>query len=312
VCASLTHLALGSVVLNPLDVALKGIYFVSGIYRFRLLRMIAALLVGSLLSISGFLIQVCTRNPLGDPYLLGISSGALFAVTLTFVFPPQSPLIFVLRPLVAFIGGFLAYTLTHAIAMKAGYTPTSIVLSGVAVGTTLYSLSLLPQYLILFDIHKVFAWSMGSLIGAGPIELLTCFVILVGAYAIAHRYLPVLNALNVSDDFVRELGYDPGKLRRTMTGLAALTASISVAWFGIIGFIGLAAPHIARRLLGSGDVRYVLPTSIITGSVLLLLSDTAAKTLFLPLDMPVNIIVSANGGPTLAIVLMRMRKYAGS
>ncbi len=306
------HLALGSVVLNPLDVVLKGIYLVSGIYRFRLFRMVAALLVGSLLSISGFLIQVCTRNPLGDPYLLGISSGALFAVTLTFVFPPQSPLVFILRPLVAFIGGFLAYTLTHAIAMKAGYTPTSIVLSGVAVGTTLYSLSLLPQYLILFDIHKVFAWSMGSLIGAGPIELLTCLVILVGAYAIAHRYLPVLNALNVSDDFVRELGYDPGKLRRTMTGLAALTASITVAWFGIIGFIGLAAPHIARRLLGSGDVRYVLPTSIITGSVLLLLSDTAAKTLFLPLDMPVNIIVSAIGGPTLAIVLMRMRKYASS
>ncbi len=272
--------------------------------------MIAALLVGSLLSVSGLLIQVCTRNPLGDPYLLGISSGALFAVTLTFLFPSHLPLVFIIKPLAAFIGGFLAYSLTHAIAVRAGYTPTSIVLSGVAVGTTLYSLSLLPQYLILYDIHKIFAWSMGSLIGAGFIELVTCAIVLTTGYLIIRKYILILNALNISDDFVKELGYDPKKLRRIMTGLAAFAASISVAWFGVIGFIGLAAPHIARRLVGSGDIKYVLPISLITGSVLLLLSDTAAKTMFLPLDMPVNVIVSAIGGPMLAVVLMRMRRYA--
>jgi len=294
-----------------MDVVLNGLRSSAGIYRFRLFRMIAAFLVGGLLSISGLLIQVCTRNPLGDPYLLGISSGALFTVTLTFLFPSHSLLAFIIKPAVAFIGGFLAYTLTHVIAVRAGYTPTSIVLSGVAVGTTLYSLSLLPQYLILYDIHKIFAWSMGSLIGAGTTELVTCAVALALGYVITSRYVPMLNALSISDDFVRELGHDPKKLRRVMTGLAALAASISVAWFGIIGFIGLAAPHIARRLLGSGDVYYVLPTSLVTGSALLLLSDTAAKTLFLPLDMPVNVIVSAIGGPMLAMVLMRMRKYAG-
>ncbi|MCD6278496.1 MAG: iron chelate uptake ABC transporter family permease subunit, partial [Desulfurococcales archaeon] len=165
IAASLTHLALGTIILNPMDVVLNGLRSSAGIYRFRLFRMIAAFLVGGLLSISGLLIQVCTRNPLGDPYLLGISSGALFTVTLTFLFPSHSLLAFIIKPAVAFIGGFLAYTLTHAIAVRAGYTPTSIVLSGVAVGTTLYSLSLLPQYLILYDIHKIFAWSMGSLIG---------------------------------------------------------------------------------------------------------------------------------------------------
>ncbi|MCD6084661.1 MAG: iron chelate uptake ABC transporter family permease subunit, partial [Desulfurococcales archaeon] len=133
IAASLTHLALGTIILNPIDVVLNGLCSAAGIYRFRLFRMLAAFLVGGLLSISGLLIQVCTRNPLGDPYLLGISSGALFTVTLTFLFPSHSLLAFIIKPAVAFIGGFLAYTLTHAIAVRAGYTPTSIVLSGVAV-----------------------------------------------------------------------------------------------------------------------------------------------------------------------------------
>ncbi len=305
--AFLAHISLGSVTLDPYSVFIQGLEG-SGLGRYRLLRASAALICGFLLAASGLLVQTSTRNPLGDPYLLGISSGSLMAVTLSFLIPlPQLPGL-VVRTLVAFLGGLLAFTLTHFIAVKAGYTPTSLVLAGVAVGTSLYSISLFPQYLILRDVHKVIAWSMGSFAYVDTNSVAVMVIALIASVAVMALLARPLNVLNISDEFVRDLGYDPKRLRQLTSVLSALFASVTVAWFGIIGFVGLAAPHFARRVIKSGDLRYVIPLTYLSGGLLLLLADLIAKTAFLPHDMPVNVVVSAVGGPTLAVLIAGMRK----
>ncbi len=312
--AFLAQLAFGAVTLNPIKVLEEGVKEIltstTGIARYRFERALSGVFVGAALALSGYLIQTSTKNPLGDPYLLGISSGALFAVVLTFALPASILTTYVLRPVVAMIGGLMAYALTLAIASKAGMTPTAIVLAGVAVGTFFYSVSLFPQYLILKDIYKVFAWSMGSLVAVQLSKPLLVAGILAACAAYSALSIPVLNALNISDDFVRDMGKDPRRVRMVLTGLAAVLASVCVAYFGIIGFVGLASPHFARRLLGSGDARYVLPLSLAFGSSLLCFTDVIAKTIFYPIEIPVNIIVSMIGAPTLAVIMVGMRRHA--
>ncbi len=314
VLSFMAQLAFGAVTLNPLHVLEDGLREIltatTGVARYRLERALAGVVVGASLALSGYLIQTTTRNPLGDPYLLGISSGALFAVVLTFALPASAITLFVVRPFAALIGGIIAYLLTLLIASKAGMTPTSIVLSGVAVGTFFYSASLFPQYFILRDIHKVFAWSMGSLVVVNlnkPIAIALALAVCT-IYSCVSRN--VLNALSISDDFVRDLGRDPSRERVILTAMAAVLASFCVAYFGVIGFVGLASPHFARRLLGSGDARYIIPLSLVFGASLLSLTDVAAKTVFYPIEVPVNVVVSLVGAPTLAAIMVGMRRHA--
>ncbi len=310
----MAQLAFGAITLDPLKVFVEGIKEIltstTGIPRYRFERALSGVFVGAALALSGYLIQTSTRNPLGDPYLLGISSGALFTVVLTFALPASVLTTYVVRPFIALLGGLMAYVLTLAIASKVGMTPTSIVLAGVAVGTFFYSASLFPQYLILKDIYKVFAWSMGSLVA---VELQKPFLVagvLTACATYSAASIPILNALCISDDFVRDLGKDPKRVRTVLTGLAAVLASVCVAYFGIIGFVGLASPHFARKLMGSGDARYVLPLSMIFGASLLCFTDVVAKTIFFPIEIPVNIVVSMVGAPTLVAIMVGMRRRA--
>jgi len=310
----LLNLALGSSLMDPFSVLAKGSEQIMrppiGIEGYRVERAFTAVVVGMALAFSGYLIQVSSKNPLGDPYLLGISSGALLAVVFTFMLPATFFSLFILRPIAALFGGLLAYLLTLIIATKAGLTPTSLVLSGVAVGTTLYSVSLLPQYLTLQKIHEVFVWSQGSFVDPEPIaSFIILLSIIFSLVFIAGRF-KVINALSVSDELVKELGASPDGERKLLTFIASLLASFSVAWFGIIGFIGLASPHVARRFLRSGDAKLVLIPALIFGSALTTFSDAVAKAVVYPIELPVNVIVSLFGGPALALILVGMRRHA--
>ncbi len=308
---ALIHVSVGSSTENPFKIMSEAISEIlhgyPGIASYRVMRLTASLLGGMALALSGLLIQTASRNPLGDPYLLGISSGALFGVVLTFALPLIPLYTLVLRPIAAFIGGVLAYLLTLAIASKAGMTTTSLVLAGVAVGTTLYSASLLPQYLIIQNIHQLFAWSQGSFVDPEPLGETMIFLSLVISLLILYKFVDVMNALNISDDFVRELGEDPAMLRKLLTLIASLIASLTVAWYGIIGFVGLASPHVSRRLIKSGDVRFVLPPALIFGSLMTVAADAVGKSIIYPVEIPVNIIVSLVGGPALATILMGLK-----
>jgi len=313
--AFLTHLSLGYRVMNPLEVLVSGVTQLVlgdlGIEGYRVLRALTAVIVGATLALSGYLMQLSTKNPLADPYILGVSSGALFTVSLTLSLTSYltHPLGIGVRSLTAFLGGLIAYSMTLFIASRAGMTPTSLVLAGVAVGTFFYSASLLPQYFISRDIHKLIAWSMGSFVSpsADVLVLLVSSLLLVASYVLFVRH--PLNNLQVSDDFVRQLGRDPAKLRRYSTLLASLTASLTVAWFGVIGFVGLAAPHISRRLLKTSDIAFVASASVVLGSLLLTSSDLLGKTLVSGVEIPVNVIASMIGAPVLGLAILELRKY---
>lgn len=313
--AFFTHLSLGYRVMNPLSVLFSGVtQFVEGslgVEGYRVLRVLTAVVVGAALAFSGYLMQLSTKNPLADPYILGVSSGALFAVSLTLSLAGfvTHPLMVGVRFLTAFLGGLVAYLATLFVASRAGMTPTSLVLAGVAVGTFFYSASLLPQYFISRDIHKLIAWSMGSFVSpsATVLVLMVLMLSLTTCYVFFVRH--PLNNLQVSDDFVRQLGRDPVKLRRYSTLLASLTTSLTVAWFGVIGFVGLAAPHISRRVLKSSDLVFVLPTSVVLGSLLLTVSDLLSKVLITGVEVPVNVIASMIGAPVLALALVELRRY---
>ena len=312
--ASLIHLAVGSALMDPLRVLTYGVHQITssniGIEGYRVERLCSAIIAGASLAISGYLIQSASKNPLGDPYLLGISSGALLGVVITFLTPATLLSLYILRPAAALLGGLLAYLLTLSIAAKAGMTPTTLVLSGVAVGTALYSMSLLPQYLVLQNIHKIFLWSQGSFIDPSPLGCAILSGALVGASLLMMGRLNVINALNVSDDVVRELGKSPRNERKVLTFTASLLASLTVAWFGIIGFVGLASPHIARKLLKTGDAKLILLPAVLVGSLLTVFSDAIAKSVVYPIEIPVNIIISIFGGPVLASILVGMRRRA--
>ncbi|MGC8975003.1 MAG: FecCD family ABC transporter permease [Thermoprotei archaeon] len=311
----LTHLSLGYKVISPLDVLISGTtQLVSGnlsVEGYRLLRALTAVAVGAILAFSGYLMQLSTKNPLADPYILGVSSGALFTVSLTLSLAGYvaHPLVLGVRTLTAFLGGFTAYLITLFIASRAGMTPTSLVLAGVAVGTFFYSASLLPQYFISRDIHKLIAWSMGSFVSPSTDIL----ILMVSALSLSTAFVfflrHSLNNLQVSDDFVRQLGRDPVSLRRCSTLVASLITSLTVAWFGVIGFVGLAAPHISRRVLKSSDITYVLPMSLILGSLLTTASDLISKVLIAGIEIPVNVVASMIGAPVLALAILELRKH---
>jgi len=310
-----THLSLGYSVMNPVNVLFSGVtQLITGnlsIEGYRVLRALTAVTVGATLALSGYLMQLSTKNPLADPYILGISSGALFAVSLTLSISGYllHPLMIGVRTITAFLGGLIAYLATLFIASKAGMSPTSLVLAGVAVGTFFYSASLLPQYFISRDIHKLIAWSMGSFVSPSTdaLILMTSALLLTMSYVFYVRH--PLNNLQVSDDFVKQLGWDPARLRRYSTLLASLVTSFTVAWFGVIGFVGLAAPHITRRILKSSELAFALPTSVILGSTLLTASDLLSKILVPGVEIPVNVIASMIGAPVLALAIVELKKY---
>lgn len=313
--AFLTHLGLGYRVMNPLEVLVSGFtQIVMGdlsIEGYRVLRALTAVVVGSALAFSGYLMQLSTKNPLADPYILGVSSGALFTVSLTLSLTGYvaHPLSIGVRTLTAFFGGLTAYLMTLFIASRAGMTPTSLVLAGVAVGTFFYSASLLPQYFISRDIHKLIAWSMGSFVSpSADVLVLMISLLSVGACYVLFLRHP-LNNIQVSDDFVRQLGRDPIKLRRYSTLLASLITSLTVAWFGVIGFVGLAAPHISRRVLRTSEITFVLSSSVVLGSLLLTSSDLISKTLVAGVEIPVNVIASMIGAPVLGLAIIELRRH---
>ncbi|MEM2004518.1 MAG: iron ABC transporter permease [Zestosphaera sp.] len=313
--AFLTHLSLGYRVQNPLEVLACGLTQLVthdlGIEGYRLLRALTAVVAGASLALSGHLMQVATKNPLADPYILGVSSGALFAVVISFMLTQHAahPLMMAFRTLAAFSGGMLAYTMTTFIASKAGMTPTSVLLAGVAVGTFFYSASLLPQYLVFQDIHKLIAWSMGSLVSPSAEVLVYLIAALTAVLVYTYFTRSSLDNLQISDDFVRQSGRDPASLRRALTLLASLLTSVTVAWFGVIGFIGLAAPHITRRFLRTSEVAYAIPVSLTLGALTLVTSDLIGKTLAAPVEIPVNVVASMIGAPILALAIIELRRY---
>ena len=315
ILAIFTLLAILGIVLSltkgALDISLKDIisavfYDNSGsnwqvIWNIRLPRTLVGALVGVNLALAGAVLQGVMKNPLADPHLIGISSGAgLAGVTIMVLFPHKEYLV---TP-VAFVGAMAAAVFIYILAWKGGIRPVRIILAGVAVSAFLNSGISALMVFYSDRVHGALMWMVGGLSARSwpHLEIILPYTIVGGFLALlgARR----LNILNLGDDIARGLGLNVEFSRISMTAIAALLAASAVSVVGLLGFVGLIVPHAARLLVGS-DYRYLLPASAILGVAVVTLSDTLARVAFAPIEIPVGIIMAFVGAPFFLYLLRR-------
>ena len=309
--ALLLCLCLGKVWLTPTQVFAAlverqggGLGFI--VTQLRLPRALLAALVGSALAVSGLLLQGQVRNPLASPDLLGITSGAsagavFYLAVLAGSLGPHG------LPLAAMLGAGLAALLVYGLAWNHGASPLRLVLVGVGVSAMLAAAT---TFLLVFSplttTLSAYVWLTGSVYGASWPEVralgLWWLVLLLPLAALArHAVLAQLD-----DDLTRGLGVRLQRQRAALLALAVALAGVAIAWGGAIAFVGLIAPHIARRLLPAGFAAQALMAALV-GALLVMLADLLGRTLFLPLDLPAGIFVAALGAPFFLYLLIRQR-----
>lgn len=273
----------------------------------RLPRLVLALVVGAALSTAGASFQGIFRNPLAEPYLLGVSAGAGLGATIAIVVRPLASLGVYGLPVLAFVGAVLAAFVVYRLATFGGLTGgAALLLSGVAVGSTLTAIMSFLMVSTENDLHTVVAWLMGGLTAATWVKVYITLPVVGAGFLYMMLSARRMNLLLMGEERARELGIDSQRTRRNLMIVAALTTAAAVAFSGLIGFLGLMVPHIMRLLVGP-DHRRLLPASALFGAVLLLLADTVARTVMAPSEIPVGIITAATGGPFF-LYLLRSRK----
>ena len=279
-------------------------------FSVRLPRLLLAVLVGAALALAGCVMQGLFRNPLADPGLLGISSGAALAVALSVVLSLTLPGVLALYvPLLAAFIGSLAVTLVIFLLSRQGGSGLSrLLLVGVAInalcGAAVGVLSWLSSDQ---QLRQLSLWGMGSLGQAQWPGVLVASSLILPCIILIQRLAARLNLLQLGDEEAHYLGVDVAGTQRWLLILSALLVAASVALSGVIGFIGLVVPHLMRFCLGS-DHRLLLPASLLTGSILLLLADTLARTLVAPAEMPVGLLTSLIGGPWFLWLILRPKR----
>ncbi|TDA64095.1 MAG: iron ABC transporter permease [Clostridia bacterium] len=283
------------------------------ILNLRLPRVLLAVMAGGSLAGAGVVMQGLLRNPLADPYILGISAGASFGAALAVVLGVglvtgsglASQWVVVAN---AFVFGLLTTFLIFGLASLRGLAPETLILTGVALGYLFSAGVSLLKYLSSHEeLRELTLWLMGGLVGAKWETLTLLFPVALATLLLLLRYAWDLNALAAGEEVAANLGVNVARLRRNGAVLASLLASATVAFTGIIGFVGLVAPHIGRFLVGN-DYRYLVPVSCLLGALLLLAADTCARTLARPVEIPVGIITSLIGVPFFLSLLFRQRR----
>ena len=271
------------------------------IWNIRMPRTIVGALVGVNLALSGAILQAVMRNPLADPHIIGISSGAgLAGVTIMILFPALEYLI---TP-VAFIGAMVAAVCIYILAWKNGIKPVRIILAGVAVSAFL-SAGISGLMIFYSDrVHGALMWMVGGLAARSWPHVQIILPYAVAGMLLALAGAAYLNILQLGDEMARGLGINVEITRIVMTAIAALLAASAVSVVGLLGFVGLIVPHAARLLVGS-DYRYLLPASGLLGIAIVTLSDTFARVIFAPIELPVGIIMAFLGAPFFLFLLRR-------
>ncbi len=274
----------------------------------RIPRALVAIFVGACLSVSGVLLQAVMKNPLADPGSIGVSAGAgSAAILILLVFPEITGAL----PLFAFVGAALACVLIYFMAWSDGVDPVRIILSGVAVNAVLGGFNSFLQLQNSDNLSGVLAFMNGSLSGS-----IWQDVYMMGVYAALGLFLSFLciknaNALQLGDEMTKNLGVRVNLSRSVLSAVAAFLAAATVSCVGMIGFVGLVAPHIARMLVGS-DYKALLPTSLLTGSLMVLLADTIGRSIWPGTEIPVGVMMSVFGGPFFLYMLRKRGNFHGN
>jgi len=276
------------------------------INQYRLPRTVLAIGVGAGLGLSGVLIQGVIRNPLASPDLMGISAGAGLAATALLVFYAGAPMYMLL--LSALSGGLIAATIILIIAYKTQPTPAKLALIGIAVSAFLSSGIDFLMIINPMEINTAMVWLTGSLWGRNwtqvPIIWATLAIMLPFSFWLAWR----LDVMGLGEECATSLGVKPSKLQFSAILSTVILASISVSVCGTIGFVGLLSPHIARMLF-SHNHKLLIPSSALIGALLVLVSDTLARSMQPPLELPAGVLTSLIGAPYFIFLLQRYKAW---
>ncbi|MCS2147475.1 FecCD family ABC transporter permease [Scandinavium manionii] len=310
--ALLTLLTLGATTFGalklPLDILWRGDSALRQIwFTIRLPRVLLALTIGGSLALAGCVMQGLFRNPLADPGLLGISSGAALAVAMWVVLPLSLPMVLMLYApmLAAFLGSLAVTMVIFVLSQRNDNSLSRLLLVGIAInalcGAAVGVLSWLSNDA---QLRQLSLWGMGSLGQAQWSTLLTTASLMLPTVFIIWRLAKPLNLLQLGDEEAHYLGVNVRQIQRRLLMCSALLVAAAVAVSGVIGFIGLVVPHLLRMWLGA-DHRAVIPGSVLVGAILLLVADTVARTLVAPAEMPVGLLTSLLGAPWFLWMIFR-------
>jgi len=283
--------------LRPADVAI--------VWDLRLARALLAVLVGAGLAGAGAAFQGLFRNPLADPFVIGASGGASLGATLAIIASGSRNGASVSVPLAAFIGALLAVLVVYVVAAASGGdATTSLLLAGATLSTVFSALVALLMLLNDRQLQEIFGWLLGGFSGRSWDNLASSGPLLVVGLIALWLLSRPLDALACGEEGARSLGLPLGPARGAIVVAASLVTAAAVAAGGIVGFVGLIAPHIARALVGTGYAR-LMPLAALVGGLLLLLADSAARGVAAPLELPLGIVTALVGGPCFLWLLGR-------
>lgn len=282
------------------------------VLKVRLPRVLLALLVGGGLSVAGVLFQGTMRNPLADPFIIGVSSGASLGATLALLyFIPRGYVGFGALPLFAFLGALGTTALVARLGQHRGQLePTSLILAGVAISSLLTALVSLLMVLNIKNLADVYLWLMGSLSGRGWKHFLVAVPYVVAGLIASLWLARDLNVYLLGEETAHSLGIDVQRLQRRVLVTGSLVAAACVAVSGVIGFVGLMIPHALRSVIGAEHNRLIFH-SFWVGALFLLFTDTVARMAFAPMELPVGIITAFVGGPFFIYLMKRGSGFNG-
>lgn len=302
----------GSLQVSPAQL-LSGLFVaydetVATVFDLRFPRVFIALVGGAALAVAGVLLQAAIRNPLADPGIIGITSGASFAAA---VVTALFPALLVLSPVFAFAGGLAAFAIVYGLSWRGGLSPLRIILVGVAVSALFSGLSSAFNSATGGQMTGVASIVNASITLKTWDDFATLAAYSAAGLLVALALARRCDLLALEDKTVRSLGADVDRNRLAVSGVAVLLASISTAVIGPISFLGLVVPHIARIVVGSAH-RVLIPYSMVLGALCLLLADTIGRTIAAPYEISAAVVMSVIGGPAFILLLRKARDSYGA
>jgi iron complex transport system permease protein len=296
------------IIISPFNIENYGIKETSRIiiWKIRLPRIVLTVIAGMGLGVSGAVFQGIFRNPMANPYILGISSGAAFGVTLGMTMGLQITFLGIgAIPISAFIGAISASIIVYLIS-GGGREILPLLLSGIAMSFFLSAMMSLLMYFNRAQLESIVYWTMGSFNAANWLKTAITAPVIIPSSLFLIIFARDLNLMVLGEDSASSMGISVKKSRLIFLLVSTIITASAVAVSGVIGFVGLIVPH-AMRIITGPDHRTLLPYSMLGGAILLLVSDTIARTIIAPTEIPVGIVTSLLGAPFFLFLLNRMR-----
>jgi len=296
-----------SLFLGPVHLSFSEIFQSQIFWQIRLPRVILAALIGLLLSVSGVILQGVLRNPLADPYILGISAGAGVGATLSLIFGFQLGFLGINSiPLFAFLFALAAVLVVYKLAQVSGRTsPETLILAGVALSA--FCSAIISLIIMLKgNLQLIYFWLLGSLSYANWSNVLALIPYALFGVVITYFFSKELNALLLGEELATTLGIEVEKVKLILVGLASLMTAAAVSVSGLIGFVGLIIPHWVRLVVGPNH-RFLLPLAGLSGMILMVAADAVARVVLAPMEIPIGIVMALVGAPFFLYLLRKKR-----